>query len=187
MAYYPPRIQDDIDPLDHEKIPSLSWRALPVGTVFTCEVLEQAKQLQSRDYDTNKPKFWNDDPTQGPVMAAVINVRVIAGPHSVGEKRSIWAQIPSSLFVALREAQKTAGQRIGPGGTLHIRFVAETPHVKPKNNPIKQYEARYEPPAASDAFADTPPAQPPQYAQPARTAQPARPATSAPTEKPKGW
>jgi hypothetical protein len=53
---------------------------------------------------------------------------------------------------------------------LHLRLISETPHAKPRNNPIKNYAAKYEPPVAN-AFTETPVAQP-QYAQPARTAQP---------------
>lgn len=193
MAYYTPRVQDDSDPLEGGvRIPSLSWKALPVGTVFTCEVLEPAKLLQSRDYESNQPKFWDEAKTQ-PVMAAVINVRVTAGPHSVGEDRSIWAQKPSSLFVALADAQKAAGVRIARGGVLQLRFAAETPHTNPRNNPIKNYQARYTPPVASpdhDAFADTPPARSAPPVRPADAAWPVAttaPALQATPAKPQGW
>ena len=190
MAYYAPRPQTDEDPFESaEKTPSLSWRNQPVGTVFVCEVLEPAKKLQSRNYDTNKPDYWENDPTS-PKMAAVINVLVQSGPHSVGEKRSIWAQIPSNMFVEIREAQTTAGARLAPGGILQLKFVGEVPHPDPKKNPIKQYKARYSPPAASgeaDPFGETPaqPAQPAQASRPYNTPRPA--ASVQPSAAKKGW
>jgi hypothetical protein len=171
MAYIP----DSNDPFyGGEKIPSLSWKDLPTGSVFTLTVTEAAKSLQSRNYESGDLDFW-DDAKQQPKMAAVVNVLVVAGPHSVGEERSIWAQIPSNLFVALKEAQKTAGARLLPGGTLHLRLAGEKPHDNKRFNPIKQYEAKYVPPA--DGGAPDPFAQPNAAAQPS-TPPPAQPAPS---------
>lgn len=158
---------DSTDPFANTKTPSLSWKGLPIGSVFTLQVLEPAKLLHSRDFETNEPAYWDGNPPQ-PKMSAVINVRVLAGPHSVGEERSVWAQKPSNMFAAIASAQKAAGAQIAPGGTLSLRFAGETPHENKRYNPIKSYDAKYEPPTASDAFTDAPP----QYAQPARTAQP---------------
>jgi hypothetical protein len=155
MAYVP----DASDPFaGGKKSPSLSWKSLPVGSTFTLRVLEPAKLLQSNDFTTQKPKFWEDDPTR-PVMSAVINVEVLAGPHSVGEERSIWAQRPSDLFAAIAQAQQEAQARITTGGTLHLKFVGETKHPDPRMNPIKNYAAKYEAPAA-DVFTATPAAPP---------------------------
>lgn len=176
MAYVP----DASDPFAlGKKMPSLSWRGLPLGSTFTLRVLEPAKLLQSNDFTTQKPKFWEDDPSR-PVMSAVINVTVLAGPHSVGEERSIWAQRPSDLFAAIAQAQVDAQARITTGGTLHLKLLGETKHPDPRMNPIKNYAAKYEPPAP-DAFeaavpswtrptpaAPAPPASPP----PATTAKP---------------
>jgi hypothetical protein len=157
MPYYP----DMNDPFyGGEKTPSLSWKDVPVGTVFVCEIQEPAKLLQSRDFTTNEPAYW-DDAKQNPVMSAVLNVQVMAGPHSVGEARSIWAQVPSNLFVALKEAQKTAGAPFAPGGLLRLEFTGEKPHEKKGFNPIKQYSAKYKPPVeqpGADPFDDPAPA-----------------------------
>jgi hypothetical protein len=138
------------------KTPSLSWKDCPVGTVFTLEVLDTPKLLQSRDFDTGEPAFW-DDTKQQPKMSAVVNGRVLSGPHSVGEERSIWAQKPSSMFQAIAAAQAAAGQGIliAPGGKLSLRFQGEKAHENKRFNPIKIYEARYEPPVGSP-FVATP-------------------------------
>ena len=175
MAYQP----DINDPFyGGEKVPSLSWKGLPVGSTFTLEVLEEAKSLQSRNFETNALDYW-DEEKQRPKMSAVLNVMVKAGPHSVGEMRSIWAQIPSNLFIALKEAQKVAEAKFQPGGILHVKFTGEVPHENKKYNAIKQYAAKYDAPAARAA---DPFAQPAQAAQPAQTSwgnQPAKPVTPA--------
>ena len=131
------------------KTPSLSWKGLPVGTIFTLEVLEAPKLLQSRDFDSGELAYW-DEAKQQPKMSAVVNVRVLTGPHSIGEERSIWAQKPSSLFQAIAAAQATAGQLLAAGGTLALRFAGEKPHENKRFNAIKMYEARYEPPKPFD-------------------------------------
>lgn len=142
MAYRP----DDTDPFyGGERIPSLSWDKLPIGATFTVRINEPAKLLQSAEFGTGALKFWDTERTR-PVMCAVLNVTVVLGPHSVDEERSIWAQIPSNLFLALKEAQKQADCKFLPGGTLHLRFVGEQPHKTKGFNAIKQYQARYIPP-----------------------------------------
>ena len=128
------------------KIPSLSWKGLPVGAVFTLRIIEPAKLLHSRNFETNLPDYWDDEKTQ-PKMSAVINAEVMNGPHSVGEMRSIWAQKPSNLFAAIAEAQRVAGVKIAEGGVLHVKFASETPHENKRYSAIKNYAAKYEPPA----------------------------------------
>ena len=151
-----PYIPDPHDPFSRsERMPSLSWKNLPVGSTFELLVTEPAKLLQGRDFETNLPSFWDAPQNTQPKMSAVINVVVVHGPHSVGELRSIWAQKPSNLFVALANAQKAADAPFAPDGTLHLRFIGEKPHVNPRNNPIKQYEAKYVPPRV-DVFAESP-------------------------------
>jgi hypothetical protein len=163
MAYHP----DSDDPFaGGEKLPSLSWKGLPIGTTFTVEIVEEAKALQSRDFETGELAFWDAEHTR-PKMAAVLNVLVTDGPHSVGEQRSIWASIPSDLFFALKEAQKQADAKFTKGGKLQVRFHGETPHENKRYNPIKNYKAKYTPPAKVDPF-DEKPASP--TARPASTA-----------------
>jgi hypothetical protein len=66
-----------------------------------------------------------------------------------GEKRSLWAAKPSALFAAIAKAQQDAGQTIAPGGTLTVRYTGDKANEKnPRLNPAKQFEAKYEPPAA---------------------------------------
>lgn len=197
MAYIP----EATDPFSGgTKTPSLSWKGLPVGSAFRLEVLEPAKLIHSRNFETNEPDYWDTEKTQ-PKMSAVINVRVIAGPHSIGEDRSIWAQKPSNLFVAIADAQRAAGSRIEARGTLHLTFAGETPHENKRYSPIKQYTAQYTPPTSAarpDAFGEEGPSQPVQstippgqgkasWATPAQPTQPARGTQQGTTPGTKSW
>jgi hypothetical protein len=161
-----PYTSDVDDAFASTKTPSLSWKGLPVGTIFTLEVLQPAKILHSRNFETGQPDYWDPPLNQNPKLSAVVNVRVLSGPHSVGEERSVWAQRPSALYAAVADAQKTAGAKLAPGGTLHLKFSGETPHENKRYSAIKNYQAKYDPPA--DGFYETPAPQS-QYAQPYQT------------------
>jgi hypothetical protein len=150
------------------KTPSLSWHLCPIGTTFSLKILEAPKLLQSRDFDLGVPAWWDNEHTQ-PKMSAVVNVRVLTGPHSVGEDRTIWAAKPSALFQAIAAAQDAAGERLAVGGTLSLRLHSEQPHKNKRFNPIKIYEAQYIPPVAF-AGATTPHSPPAQEPRPAPTA-----------------
>jgi hypothetical protein len=137
------RINDFEDPFSGGvKTPALSFKDVKVGGEFILRVTEPATLVQGRDYDTSQPAYWDEEKTQ-PKMCAVITGRVINGPNSVGEHRSVWAKKPSSLFVAIAEAQAKAGVRIAKDGILHIKFAGETKHENKRFNAIKNYTAEY--------------------------------------------
>lgn len=137
---------EDRDPFEGaEKVPSVSFKDSPIGTVVTMKVTKKAELVQTRDFDTNEPATWPDG---NPKLAAVIVGEVD------GEERSFWATKPSSMFSAIAEAQKVAGARIAPGGVLKVKFDAEKPNPDKKKSAQKLYKAIYTPPV-EDAFADT--------------------------------
>jgi hypothetical protein len=150
MATHTPQFSTD-DPFGMESIPSLSFRDAPIGTTYTGTILSPIRWVQTRNFETQKPKVWDDG---NPVMAAVIELEV------QGEKRTVWAVKPSSMFAAIAAAQKEANA--GPlavGGTLAIRLIGTKPSTKGAQlNPAKQYAAKYTPPAAThgDVFGDAP-------------------------------
>ena len=137
----------DVDPFEGgTSVPSLSFKDAPVGTTYTGTITEAASLVQSRDYETGEPAFWDDARTQ-PKMSAVLRLEVD------GEERSLWAQKPSAMFAALAEAQKAAGSRFEVGGTLAVKYTGDKPNAKnPRLNPAKQYAARYTPPKPADPF-----------------------------------
>jgi hypothetical protein len=172
-----------------EKVPSLSWRDLPEGSTFKLEIVEPATVVQSKDFATGELAWWDTERTR-PVQCAVLNVQVLDGPHSRGELRSIWAQITSNMFIALKNAQKEAEAPFTPGGILQVRYTGSVPHENPHFNAIKQYVAKYTPPVTApspDPFATAPTPGPTQPSLPpaARPAPGAAPRASTTTKK--GW
>lgn len=151
MTY--PNNAPENDPLaGAAKRPAVSWKNDAVGTVKTFTVQSYGREAQTTVFGSNPPRlaFWPDNPdgSKGkPKMAAVFDVET-----EQGEELSLWAPIPSSLRTALATAQTEAGQRIGPGGRLEVKFVRE--EDKGKGNPQKIFAARYTPPAAQPPATD---------------------------------
>lgn len=140
------------DPLDQpDKLPAWSWKDKPVGTSFTGEITEEPKLVQSRDFDTGDPAFWDDG---NPKMSLVIGLNIN------GEDLSYWAPKPSASFAALIKARKEAGESLRKGGKLWMKLTERRPIPdKPKLNPQNIVEARYQPPTvvAGDPLDDEPP------------------------------
>lgn len=144
----------DIDPFaGADKVPSISFKDAPVGTVYEGIVTEAPKLVQSRDFNTGEPAFWPAKPGEAPnpKMSVVIRLQLLDG-----DERSLWAQKPSAMFAAIGEAQRAAGKRIEIGGTLAVKFTGEKPHTDPEKvrknlPPQKLYAAKYTPPAAKPA------------------------------------
>jgi len=147
---------NEIDPFEGgEKVPSITWQAArgqdyPVGTKYRLELDESPKLLQSRNYDTNEPDWWDEQKTQ-PKMSAVLTGVVLAGPQGSGEKRSVWANKPSNLFVGLKEAQVGEGNKFKKGSVVEIEFIGTEPaknDPQGKKNPVKQFKVTHEKPTA---------------------------------------
>lgn len=115
----------------------------PVGTRFEFEVTEEPKEVQARDFDTQKPAFWPDG---NPKKTIVIGVKVN------GEDRTLWAPKPSATFTAIKEALTTAQgvQPIKVGGKGFIEFTGYG-KAEAGKNPQKLFKVGY---TAPNAFAD---------------------------------
>jgi hypothetical protein len=154
---------NEVDPFEGgEKVPSITWQIsrgndYPVGTKYTIELDEAPKKLQSRNYDTNEPDWWDDAKTQ-PKMSAVLTGMVLAGPQGTGEKRSVWANIPSNLFVGLKEAQ--TAEKFKKGSKVTIELVGTEPaknDPQNKKNPVKLFKVTHEPVTAFGGTDAAPP------------------------------
>lgn len=120
------------------KVPSISWKGSEVGTFLT---LELDKPAETVTYGK-----WPDGNDKKNAVATGTVKKFSLDPSIVGETRSLWALIPGSLFIAIRDAQRDAGgQRLAPGGLLHVKVTGETPTGK--GNPRRDFAAKYEPPA----------------------------------------
>ena len=150
MATNPRPNPQDVDPLDYEQIPSVSFRDAEIGTFYEGIIVKKPTLLQSRDFESGEPATWSDG---NPKLSVVIHLDIN------GEKRSLWAPKPSAMFVALVAAQKEAGgQPMREGGTLGIKYTGSIPNAKnSKLNPAKQYVCRYSPPPVQDVLAEPSP------------------------------
>lgn len=132
-----------------EKTPSVSWKNATPGTTVAIHVTEWPEQVQTTDYDTGLPEFWEpkNGETQGnPKMAIVIT-------GTVGnETRALWVRrYPPNLWNAVVKAQKDAGTLIGPGGTLTVTTQGEAPSREGSRFQARLFTAAYKP---ADVFAD---------------------------------
>jgi len=149
MAFAPqqdPRAQTPVaDPLDYDRVPSLSFRDAPIGTTYKGVITRPAQLLQSRDFESGEPATWSDGK---PKLSVVIQLDVD------GEARSLWAVRPSAMFNALVAAQKEAGAgTMQVGGELWVKFSGTQKNSKnPKLNDQKLYQCRYLPPKPEDPF-----------------------------------
>lgn len=150
------------------KTPSVSFKDLPVGSSQTGTVVEAPKMVQSTNFDTGEPDFWDAARTQ-PKMSVVTRLRM-----DDGEERSLWAQKPSAMFRAIGDAQQKAGKLLGVGDKVTVTFVGEKPNPdKPRLAAQKLYEVVI---TAGDAFA----------APAAPAAAPAAPTEAGPVPAPPG-
>jgi hypothetical protein len=128
------------DPLGGSvKYPSISWKGKAIGATLTGKVFKAPEIVQQRDYETRELEFWQDGQ---PKNTIVIGIEVN------GEKRNLWASIPSALQKALIEARDAAGDgvQIEEGGELTITFTDEKPIPgKEHLNPQKIFSAKYVP------------------------------------------
>lgn len=122
---------------------ALSFKSVKEGHSYTGKVVALPTIRQARDFTSGELKFWPDG---NKVETVVVGLEVD------GEKRSVWAQKPSSMYRAISDAQKEAGARIALGDELTITWVRSEPNKKnPKLNDSKIYEAKV---VKADAFAE---------------------------------
>lgn len=116
---------------------ALSFKDAKVGDSYEGTVISLPAVKQHIDFESGKPAEWPDG---NPVQTVVTGIEVD------GEKRSLWAKKPSSMFRALQDAQKESGQRIKVGDTLKIVWEKSEKNVKnPRFNDVKIYKVVHTP------------------------------------------
>lgn len=147
----------DDDPFaERPKSKAISWAEAPDGATITLKLDGPASKAQKRSYDDpDVLLYWDKEQTK-PRYQAVVNGTLIAGDLGTDseELRSLWADIPSSLFAAIAAAQTKAGVKLAANGLLTVKLTGRKKNPdKPRNKPANQFAARYEPPAESDPWA----------------------------------
>jgi hypothetical protein len=140
----------DYDPFgEGVSTPAISFKDQPLGTVRSIIVGEYAEKVQSRDFETSEAAFWKDG---NPKYSAVLK-----GTDLDGEPLSLWADMPSSMLTAVREAQEaiSKGYRAKPGDRIDVQHHADKPNENPRLNAQKLYRAKitvdFQPPAPKTA------------------------------------
>lgn len=150
-------------------------KSKPVGTKYTGTIVETPKVVQSRDYDTGKPATWPDG---NPKWSVVIGLEIN------GEKHSLWAPKPSSMFKAIQDALTVNGkvQAAALGGTLSIEL-SGFQKTEGGKAPQKLYKASYSAPNAFESEAAAPAAAPAEDTSAADAARAAKIASMTPEER----
>lgn len=128
-----------------DKAKALSWKNAPIGAKIVMKLDGPAAKVRARKYGTNEYDDWDDG---NPKFNVVLTGEV------KGQRRSLWAMIPSNLFFVLGNAQNKAGTKFGKGGTLTVEYTGEKPSDNPAYNAAKQFAAVYVPPAPGSDDSD---------------------------------
>jgi hypothetical protein len=112
-------------------------------------LLDVPFEIHGKDFKTGELDYWDKEQTQ-PKKVVGINLALDSG-----EKVTLWANKPSSLFKAIAAAQRTAGKRIAVDGTLTVKYTGDEPNKNPNLDPARQFAAKYDPPGKQDPFAGT--------------------------------
>lgn len=147
---------DDDDPFaERPKAKAISWADAQIGAEITLKLTGPASKVHKRSYDDpDVLLYWDKEQTK-PRYQAVVNGVLVSGDLGTSDElRSLWADIPSSLFAAISSAQTKAGVKLGKNGLLTVRLTDRKKNPdKPRNKPANQHVAKYVPGAESDPWA----------------------------------
>lgn len=130
-------------------VPSCTWPE--IGTRYTGTVVDFRVE-QARDFDTGKPKFWDDG---NPVKQLVVTIQTDERDPSKDDDDGLRAlYCRGQLLKAVREAVRPHGG-IAQGGRIGVKFVSEGDRPKPHLNPPKQFKVEYAPPTKRMDLDDT--------------------------------
>lgn len=132
-----------------DKAKAISWKDAPVGAKVVIALDGPAAKVRARKYGTQEYDDWEDgNPKFNVVLTGMVK----------GQRRSLWALIPSNLFFVLGNAQDKAGAKFGKGGVATVEYIGDKPSDNPAYNAAKQFAADYVPPVAgaddTDPWAD---------------------------------
>lgn len=112
------------------------------GTTVGGMVVRDPQARQQTDFDTGKPKFYDDGK---PAMQTVVHVQTAerdpADPTDDGVRAFY---IKGQMTDAVRSAVRAARERgVKTGGQLFVTYVRDEPNSRGRGKPKKIYEARY--------------------------------------------
>lgn len=112
------------------------------GTTVGGPVVRDPQSRQQTDFDTGKPKFYEDGkPAMQVVVHVQTNDRDPADPTDDGVRAFyIKGQMTEAVRSAVRAARAPG---IKTGGQLYVTYVRDEPNSRGRGKPKKIYEARY--------------------------------------------
>ncbi|MGH7239572.1 MAG: hypothetical protein ACREHG_05845 [Candidatus Saccharimonadales bacterium] len=132
-----------------DKAKTISWKDAREGATIHMVLDGPAAKVRGKDIKTGEPATWPD--SGDPKLSAVVTGDV------KGQRRSLWATIPSNLFYVLADAQDKAGQHFSRGGKLSVTFKSWKENDNPALNAARQFAAAYVPPTPEEANAGSDP------------------------------
>jgi hypothetical protein len=118
------------------------------GTVVGGSILREPRVTQQTDFDTQKPKFYDDG---NPMMQIVVQVQTDQRDDTDDDGvRAFYikGQMRQAVADAVR-AVKAKGLDVG--GALFVKYERDEPNSRGRGNDKKVYAARYTPPAGQAA------------------------------------
>jgi len=108
-------------------------------------VVREPEKRQQTDYDTDKPKFFDDGRPMFQVVVAVrTNSRDPQDPYDDGVRGFY---LKGEMLKAVKAAVRASGAPgVHPGGVLMVTCVGEGPNSRGRGKPKKRYTATYTPP-----------------------------------------
>jgi len=111
------------------------------GTVVSGKITRTPDVQQQRDFDTGKPKFWDDGTPQKQIVVQLqTSLRDPQIPDDDGVRV---LYIRGNMLTAVRQAVRAAGAQLETGGTLSITYTGDGEPSKRGFNPPKLYSAVY--------------------------------------------
>lgn len=125
-------------------------------------IMEEPVKSQQRDFDDNKPLFWDDGRPREQLIVVLQTEERDPGDNSdVGLRRLFIpnnGSAPGSLYRVVGDALRQAGASdLLIGGRLMVAWIGEEPSSRKGANPRKIWAAQYTPPApGSDQYFQQP-------------------------------
>jgi hypothetical protein len=133
------------------------------GTVVGGVITAEPKTTQQIDFDSQKPKFYEDG---NPAWQIVCPVQAFPPQPDDDGIRAFYLK-GQMKQAATQAVQRAGATRLEQGGQLFMRYVRDEPNSRGRGKPKKIYEGHYVPPVGDDRPVPAPAAQP---AAPAPTA-----------------
>lgn len=100
-----------------------------------------AEPRQARDYDSGKPKVWDNG---DPVMEVVVTLDTGEEDENGNTFRTLY--LGGKMLQAVRQALAEARSKLVIGGELAVKYIGDGEPSKKGFNPPKLYKAKYTPP-----------------------------------------